>query len=76
MTEPPHPPHPQYLVEAASRWVPLAGLELLQLGIQDIHQLLHQTHRGAHVAGEHRALRVARQLIGQNSRVLATPDLE
>lgn len=54
----------QYLVEAASSWVFLAGPELLQLSIQDIHELLHQAHRGADVSGKHRALCVACQLIG------------
>lgn len=53
----------QYLVEAASSWVLLAGPKLLQLSIQDIHELLHQAHRGADVSGKHRALCVACQLI-------------
>jgi len=66
---------PQYLVEAASGRVLLAGPQLLQLSVQDVHQLLHEAHRGAHVSGEHRALRVAGQLVGQISRIFATSDL-
>lgn len=41
-----------YLVEAPSCRIFLAGSELLQLSIQDVHQLLHQTDRGADVPGE------------------------
>lgn len=41
-----------YLVEAPSRRILLAGSELLQLSIQDIHQLFHQAHRGADIPGE------------------------
>lgn len=64
-----------YLVEAASSRVLLAGPELLKLCVQDVHQLLHEPDAGADVAGKHRAVRVARQLIGQVRRVLSTPDL-
>lgn len=64
-----------YLVEAASSRVLLVGLELLKLCVQDVHQLLHEPDAGADVAGEHRAVSVACQLIGQVRRVLATPDL-
>lgn len=64
-----------YLVEAASSRVLLVGLELLKLCVQDVHQLLHEPDAGADVASKHRAVSVARQLIGQVRRVLSTPDL-
>ena len=41
-----------YLVEAPPCRILLAGSQLLQLSIQDVHQLLHQAHRGADVPGE------------------------
>lgn len=41
-----------YLVEAPSCRILLAGSELLQLSIQDVHQLLHKAHWGADVPGK------------------------
>lgn len=52
------------LVEAASGGVLLVGPELLQLRVQDVHELLHQPHGGADVPCKHGALRVPSQLIG------------
>lgn len=65
----------EYLVEAASGRVLLAGLELLKLCVQDVHQLLHEPDAGADVASEHGAVRVPCQLVGQVRRVFSTPDL-
>lgn len=66
----------KYLVKTPAHRVLLAGSELLQLGIQDVHELLHQSHGGAHIAGEDGSFGVLRQLIGQIRRVLSTPNLQ
>lgn len=41
-----------YLIEAPSRRILLAGSKLLQLSVEDIHQLLHQAHCGGNVSGK------------------------
>lgn len=66
----------QYLVEAASCRVLLAGPELLQLSVQDVHQLLHEANGRTDIAGEHGAPRVECQLVGQVGCVLAASDLD
>lgn len=42
---------PSHLVETASCRILLTRPELLQLSIQNVYQLLHQTHRGADITG-------------------------
>lgn len=65
-----------YLVEAPSCRILLTGSELLQLSIQDVHQLLHQPHWGADVPGKDGAFGVLGQLVGQVCCIFTAADLQ